>query len=109
MISVTLIFDITLYDLGIKAYNTKEKIKTSRREKINNTSKIEKTRNRDSFINIVDKTESDDGEKSSRELLSKVDKKIKILDFMKNAQEDDIATEPIKEEVSSDIQIDSFS
>ncbi|MGL4665142.1 MAG: DNA translocase FtsK, partial [Clostridium butyricum] len=74
----------------------------------NNTSKIEKTRNRDSFINIVDKTESDDGEKSSRELLSKVDKKIKILDFMKNAQEDDIATEPIKEEVSSDIQIDSF-
>ena len=27
---------------------------------------------------------------------------------MKNAQEDDIATEPIKEEVSSDIQIDSF-
>lgn len=108
VISVTLIFDITLYDLGIKAYNTKEKIKTSRREKINNTSKIEKTRNRDSFINIVDKTESDDGEKSSRELLSKVDKKIKILDFMKNAQEDDIATEPIKEEVSSDIQIDSF-
>ena len=108
VISVTLIFDITLYDLGIKAYNTKEKIKTSRREKINNTSKIEKTRNRDSFINIVDKTESDDGEKSSRELLSKVDKKIKILDFMKTAQEDDIATEPIKEEVSSDIQIDSF-
>lgn len=108
VISVTLIFDITLYDLGIKAYNTKEKIKTSRREKINNTSKIEKTRNRDSFINIVDKTESDDGEKSSRELLSKIDKKIKILDFMKNAQEDDIATEPIKEEVSSDIQIDSF-
>ena len=108
VISVTLIFDITLYDLGIKAYNTKEKIKTSRREKINNTSKNEKTRNRDSFINIVDKTESDDGEKSSRELLSKVDKKIKILDFMKNAQEDDIATEPIKEEVSSDIQIDSF-
>lgn len=108
VISVTLIFDITLYDLGIKAYNTKEKIKTSRREKINNTSKIEKTRNRDSFINIVDKTESDAGEKSSRELLSKVDKKIKILDFMKNAQEDDIATEPIKEEVSSDIQIDSF-
>lgn len=108
VISVTLIFDITLYDLGIKAYNTKEKIKTSRREKINNTSKIEKTRNRDSFINIVDKTESDDGEKSSRELLSKVDKKIKILDFMKNAQEDDIAAEPIKEEVSSDIQIDSF-
>lgn len=108
VISVTLIFDITLYDLGIKAYNTKEKIKTSRREKINNTSKIEKTRNRDSFINIVDKTESDDGEKSSRELLSKVDKKIKILDFMKNAQEDDIATEPIKEEVSSDIEIDSF-
>ncbi|MDB2150778.1 FtsK/SpoIIIE family DNA translocase [Clostridium butyricum] len=108
VISVTLIFDITLYDLGIKAYNTKEKIKTSRREKINNTSKIEKTRNRDSFINIVDKTESDDGEKSSRELLSKVDKKIKILDFMKNAQEDDIAKEPIKEEVSSDIQIDSF-
>ncbi|EDT76103.1 FtsK/SpoIIIE family DNA translocase [Clostridium butyricum] len=108
VISVTLIFDITLYDLGIKAYNTKEKIKTSRREKINNTSKIEKTRNRDSFINIVDKTESDDGEKSSRELLSKVDKKIKILDFMKNAQEDEIATEPIKEEVSSDIQIDSF-
>lgn len=108
VISVTLIFDITLYDLGIKAYNTKEKIKTSRREKINNTSKIEKTRNRDSFINIVDKTESDDGEKSSRELLSKVDKKIKILDFMKNEQEDDIATEPIKEEVSSDIQIDSF-
>ena len=108
VISVTLIFDITLYDLGIKAYNTKEKIKTSRREKINNTSEIEKTRNRDSFINIVDKTESDDGEKSSRELLSKVDKKIKILDFMKNAQEDDIAKEPIKEEVSSDIQIDSF-
>lgn len=108
VISVTLIFDITLYDLGIKAYNTKEKIKTSRREKINNTSKIEKTRNRDSFINIVDKTEFDDGEKSSRELLSKVDKKIKILDFMKNAQEDDIAKEPIKEEVSSDIQIDSF-
>lgn len=110
VISITLIFDITLYDLGIKAYNTKERIKSSRREKINNTTRIDRSRNRDkeSFINIVDKTESDDGERSSRELLSKVDKKIKILDFMKSTTEDDINEESAVPEVSSDIHIDSF-
>lgn len=110
VISVTLIFDITLYDLGIKAYNTKERIKSSRREKVNNTSKIEKNRTRDSFINIVDKTDSDDGEKSRRELLSKVDKKIKILDFMKNTSDEDydINEDPVDSEITSDIQIDNF-
>lgn len=108
VISITLIFDITLYDLGIKAYNTKERIKSSRREKINNTQKIERKMNKDSFINIVDKTEPDENERSSRELLSKVDKKIKILDFMKNTNEDDINEEPLSMEVSSDIAIDDF-
>lgn len=108
VISITLIFDITLYDLGIKAYNTKERIKSSRREKINNTQKIERNKNKDSFINIVDKTESDESERSSRELLSKVDKKIKILDFMKNTNEDDINEEPLPREISSDIAIDDF-
>ena len=108
VISITLIFDITLYDLGIKAYNTKERIKSSRREKINNTQKIDRNKNRDSFINIVDKTEPDESERSSRELLSKVDKKIKILDFMKNTNEDDISEEPLSGEVSSDIAIDDF-
>ncbi|WP_294371462.1 DNA translocase FtsK [uncultured Clostridium sp.] len=110
VISITLIFDITLYDLGIKAYNTKEKIKTSRRERIERIPKLEKERNKDkgSFINIVDKTGNDEADRSSRELLSKVDKKIKILDFMKNLSEDDTNEESVNPEVSSDIHIDSF-
>ena len=110
VISITLIFDITLYDLGIKAYNTKEKIKSSRREKINNTGKIERSKNnKESFINIVDKTDLYNTEKTSRDLLSKVDKKIKILDFMKNTSEEDIIEEePITQEVSSDIEFDNF-
>lgn len=107
VISITLIFDITLYDLGIKAHNTKEIIKKNRRKKVNKVKKIDKSRNRDSFINIVDKTGFND-EKDSMELLSKVDKKLKILDFMKNLHEDDVFQEPIKEEVSSDIHIDDF-
>ena len=112
VISITLIFDITLYDLGIKAYNTKERIRSNRREKLNSTAKMEKSKNRDkgSFINIVDKTESYEGERTNRELLSKVDKKIKILDFMKNTTEHDINEEElVTPEVSSDIEIDSFT
>ena len=108
VIAITLIFDITLYDLGIQAYNTKEKIKSSRREKINNAKKNIKSKKRESYINITDKTDSYNDERVNRDLLSKVDKKIKILDFMKNTSEDNDFEEAVQEEELPDIKVDTF-
>ncbi|WP_026889235.1 FtsK/SpoIIIE family DNA translocase [Clostridium beijerinckii] len=102
IIAITLIFDITLYDLGIKAYNKGEKIRNSRRSR---RVRDEQKPVRENFINIVEK---DDRENEKQAFLSGVEKKIKILDFMKNTNEDTEISPISKAEVSSDIQIDSF-
>jgi S-DNA-T family DNA segregation ATPase FtsK/SpoIIIE len=107
VIAVILIFDITLYDLGLKAYNKGESIRNSRNKK--NREKNEKQRTSEDYINIVDNDSQKEKVRSEKEIfLSGVDKKIKILDFMKNSHEnDDIGAEP-RSEISSDIQIDNF-
>lgn len=109
IISATWILDITLYDLGLKAYNKGEKIRSRRENK--EVKQEESKRIRESFINIVEKDEDDNKKRDEREaFLSKVDKKIKILDFMKNTSEgEDEETSPeLKVEIPSDIAIDSF-
>jgi S-DNA-T family DNA segregation ATPase FtsK/SpoIIIE len=104
IIAVILIFDITLYDLGINAYNKGEKIRKNRNKKIKE--KKEEKKNRENFINIVEKDESQHmNQKEKENFLSGVNKKIKILDFMKDAEE--VSQESISE-ISSDIQIDSI-
>ncbi|MVX66722.1 cell division protein FtsK [Clostridium chromiireducens] len=106
IIALILIFDITLYDLGLKAYNKGEKIRNNRNKKIREKNE---QRVRENFINIVEKDESEDrNQKEKDAFLSGVDKKIKILDFMKNASEDDDVSPDLQSEISSDIQIDSF-
>jgi len=97
VISIILIFDITLYDLGLKAYNTTEKMKSNRKqrllEKETKREKFSSRKKRDnSFINIIedDNENSKSGdEKQSHQFLGSIDKKIKILDFMKNNIEDE--------------------
>lgn len=116
VIAVIFIFDITLYDLGLKAYNKGEKIRNIRNirsKKVNERN--EQPRASENFINIVEKDEEDKKNQNEKEeFLSKVDKKIKILDFMKNsneAEDEGENEEPLRElksEVSSDIAIDSF-
>ena len=44
VIAIILIFDITLYDLGLKAYNTTERMKSNRRQRV-----VEKERARESL------------------------------------------------------------
>ena len=110
IIAIILIFDITLYDLGIKVAYQGEKLKNSRKakEKERNKNKeikeIKEIKESNSFINIVDKEENNPSEKE--EFLSGVDKKIKILDFMKNSPKKGELTS--LEEAASDIQIDNF-
>ena len=107
VISIILIFDITLYDLGIKAYNKSEKIRNNRNKKVKEKNEEQKTR--ENFINIVEKDESKQINQNEKEaFLSGVNKKIKILDFMKNSDEDEEASPQVKSEISSDIQIDNF-
>lgn len=116
VIAVIFIFDITLYDLGLKAYNKGEKIRNIRNvrsKKVNERN--EQPKANENFINIVEKDEEDKKNQNEKEeFLSKVDKKIKILDFMKNSNdtEDEVENEEplreLKSEVSSDIAIDSF-
>jgi S-DNA-T family DNA segregation ATPase FtsK/SpoIIIE len=122
IIAMILIFDITLYDLGIKAYNKGEKLRNVRSKKINERNeRNEQPKARENFINIVEKDEEDIKNKNEKEeFLSKVNKKIKILDFMKNSSDidDEVEVEnefenkrplqALKTEISSDIAIDSF-
>lgn len=105
VISIILIFDITLYDLGLKAYNKSECIRKNRSKKIKEKNEKQKT----DYINIVDNNDQKEKVQSEKEIfLSGVDKKIKILDFMKNSREnEEKPTEPMTE-ISSDIQIDKF-
>lgn len=105
IIAIILIFDITLYDLGIKIYNKGEKIRNNRNKKARERN--EQQRTRENFINIVEKDGSEEKSNNDKEaFLSGVDKKIKILDFMKNSNDD--APSQLKSEISSDIQIDNF-
>lgn len=107
IIAVILIFDVTLYDLGIKAYNQGEKIRNSRSKRARE--KNERQRTRENFINIVEKDRNEESSQNEKEaFLSGVDKKIKILDFMKNSAEDKNTSPELKSEISSDIQIDNF-
>lgn len=107
IIALILIFDITLYDLGIKVYNKGEKIRNNRSKKARERN--EQQRTRENFINIVEKSEDEEKKRNEKEVfLSGVDKKIKILDFMKNSNENDDAPSQLKSEISSDIQIDNF-
>ncbi len=105
IIAVILIFDITLYDLGIKAYNRGEKIKNNRSKKVKE--KNEKQKTRENFINIVEKGENEEKNQNEKQaFLSGVDKKIKILDFMKDSNEKEEDVSQLKFEIASDIQID---
>lgn len=102
IISIMLIFDINLYDLGIKAAHQGEKLKRNRKTKEKNRNRELKESN--NFINIVDKEENNPSEKE--EFLSGVDKKIKILDFIKDSpKKEKLAS---LDETASDIQIDNF-
>lgn len=102
IISIMLIFDINLYDLGIKAAHQGEKLKRNRKTKEKNRNRELKESN--NFINIVDKEENNPSEKE--EFLSGVDKKIKILDFIKDSpKKENLAS---LDETASDIQIDNF-
>lgn len=102
IISIMLIFDINLYDLGIKAAHQGEKLKRNRKTKEKNRNRELKESN--NFINIVDKEQNNPSEKE--EFLSGVDKKIKILDFIKDSpKKENLAS---LEETASDIQIDNF-
>lgn len=82
VISLLLIFDITLYDLSIKFESKGKAIKEKTYEK-------RKKNKNQSFINIDDKTSSENNEPcdDNKKLLDGVDKKIKILDFMKENSE----------------------
>ncbi|EKQ53938.1 MULTISPECIES: DNA translocase FtsK [unclassified Clostridium] len=106
LIAIIMIFDITLYDLGLKAYNKGEKIRNNRQRKMREKSEERSSGN---FINIVEKDESEERSKKEKEaFLSGVDKKIKILDFMKNSNENEEISPDLKSEISSDIQINNF-
>lgn len=108
IIAVILVFDITLYDLGLKAYNKGEKIRENRSKKLREREEVQEKQKRENFINIVEKDEGDPKIQNEKELfLSGVNKKIKILDFMKETGEEETIPQG-KSEISSDIQIDSF-
>ncbi|OOM72233.1 DNA translocase SpoIIIE [Clostridium puniceum] len=109
IIAIILIFDITLYDLGLKAYNKGEKMRNNRSKRIREREQNQEKRERENFINIVEKDESERVTQNEKEaFLSGVNKKIKILDFMKESSEDEEAIPQVKAEISSDIQIDNF-
>lgn len=108
IIAVILVFDITLYDLGLKAYNKGEKIRENRSKKLREREEIQEKQKRENFINIVEKDEGEPKIQNEKEVfLSGVNKKIKILDFMKETGEEESIPQG-KSEISSDIQIDSF-
>lgn len=109
IIAIILIFDITLYDLGLKAYNKGEKIRNNRSKKIKEREQNQQKRERENFINIVEKDENGQRTENEKEaFLSGVNKKIKILDFMKESSEYEESLPQVKAEISSDIQIDNF-
>ncbi|HCW52340.1 MAG TPA: cell division protein FtsK, partial [Clostridium sp.] len=99
------------YDLGVKAYNTTEKMKNNRKQRI-----VEKERKglpikkkkESSFINIVEDDNEEierKKEKSSRQFFGNLDKKIKVLDFIKNASEED----DVETEVTNDVTENNYS
>lgn len=109
IIAIILIFDITLYDLGLKAYNKGEKIRNNRNKKIKEREQNQQKREQENFINIVEKGGNEQRAENEKEaFLSGVNKKIKILDFMKESSEYEESLPQVKAEISSDIQIDNF-
>ena len=95
LIAVILIFDITLYDLGLTVATKSEQIKNNRKQRsIKAEQKDNSKKKREStFINIVDNneetTEKHTDNREKEEFLQGVNRKIKILDFMKNSEEED--------------------
>lgn len=122
VISIILIFDITLYDLGIKAYSTTEKMKNNRRERIKKrerereSKELPKNRRDTSFINIVEDEDTDSkSEKESHAFLGNIDKRVKILDFMKNTQEEEEmesaqenSVDSYVEEIPKEVSVNQF-
>ncbi|MBW6409722.1 DNA translocase FtsK [Clostridium weizhouense] len=107
VISVILIFDVNLYDLGLEAKSKTEKLRNERSLKSNTKKSLKSPES--NFINIVDKTETPVLEdKEKEEFLSGVNKKIKILDFMKNDSINDDVKEDRNLELSSDIETEDF-
>lgn len=106
LIAVIFIFDITLYDLGLTVASKSEQIKNNRKQKLIRKEPLDnsKKKRESNFINIVDKDEESPvsylENKEKEEFLQGVNRKIKILDFMKNSdeEENDIA---IEEDLSS--------
>ncbi|WP_244833148.1 DNA translocase FtsK [Clostridium sp. BJN0001] len=109
LISLLLIFDITLYDLSIKFESKGRSLKEK-------NIKRKKNKKNKSYININDKTESSENNKTNdqkKKLLDGVDKKIQILDFMKEnsdvepliskEQEENQKEENKEEEKSKDV------
>ena len=99
VISLILIFDINLYDLVIVAKDKGEKLKNERNVKSKFKKEVKVLDN--TFVNVVEKDE--DVPTISKEkdaFLSSVDKKIKILDFMKN----DNIKDDVEGEFSFDIE-----
>ncbi|NFO02763.1 DNA translocase FtsK [Clostridium botulinum] len=98
-ISLILIFDINLYDLVIVAKDKGKKIKSERNVKSKPKKEVKVLDN--TFVNVIEKDEeSPIVSKEKEAFLSTVDKKIKILDFMKN----DNIKDDIECEFSSDIE-----
>ncbi|WP_315076916.1 DNA translocase FtsK 4TM domain-containing protein [uncultured Clostridium sp.] len=99
IISLILIFDINLYDLVIVAKDKGKKMK-SERNVISKSKKEVKVLD-NTFVNVVEKDEEAPIiSKEKDAFLSSVDKKIKILDFMKN----DNIKDDVEGEFSSDIE-----
>lgn len=99
VIALIIVFDINLYDLIAVTKGKSEKFKSEKLSKIKNKKDVKILDN--TFVNVVEKEENFPMvNKAKEEFLSKVDKKIKILDFMKN----DAIEDEIKEETSSDIE-----
>jgi len=95
LIAVILIFDITLYDLGLTVASKSEQIKNNRKKKTIKKEPVDNSNRKreSSFINIVDKDEESSTSylenREKEEFLQGVNRKIKILDFMKNADEEE--------------------
>ncbi|AOR23292.1 DNA translocase FtsK [Clostridium taeniosporum] len=99
VIALILIFDVNLYDLVVVAKDKGEKIKRDRNLKAKTREEVKVLDN--TFVNVVEKEGYfPPANKEKDEILSSVDKKIKILDFMKN----DNTKGVVEEEVSSDIE-----
>lgn len=100
IIAIIITFDISLVDLIV---NAKNKIKQNKKQKIKDLP--EETKEKEKFLQVIPKAE----EEAKDEFLNKVNSKIKILDFMKNAaidEEEDEEEVGQPRNISTDKEID---